>query len=151
MSSSVDPTPHRRVQRRARGTQLKPVDLTYRVENAAKTRFEAIASRSGMTGALFFEAMVENQAITAAGTPFWAPPKDVVQRRKRGTMVDPVPLTYKVEEDSKTVFEQRARLAGMTGALYFEASVLHLELTDQGIPSWVPPLDRDGELPIDTV
>lgn len=146
-----DTTPMlRRVQRRKRGTQKSPVDLTYSVETASKSRFEAIAKRSGLTGALFFEAMVAHLILTASGTPSWAPPKDHVERRARGTMKSPTPLTYKVEEASKILFETIAKRAGMTGALFFEAAVLHLELTDQGIPPWVPPLDRDGELPIDT-
>lgn len=151
MSSDTAPTPQRRVQRRKRGTQERPVDLTYSVEEASKSRFERIAKRSGMTGALFFEAMVKHLDLTDAGTPAWAPPKDKIERRKRGTMKSATPLTYKVEEESKVAFEHAARKAGMTGALFFEAAVEHLELTDQGIPSWVPPLDRDGELPIDAL
>lgn len=77
-------------------------------------------------------------------------PKRRVQRRARGTMVQPVQLTYTVESTSKSRFEAIAKRSGMTGAVFFEAVVDHLELTDQGIPPWVPPLDRDGELPIDT-
>lgn len=65
-------------------------------------------------------------------------------------MVQPVQLAYTVEGASKSRFEAIAKRSGMTGAVFFEAVVDHLELTDQGIPSWVPPLDRDGELPIDT-
>ena len=65
-------------------------------------------------------------------------------------MVHPVQLAYTVEGASKSRFEAIAKRSGMTGAVFFEAVVEHLELTDQGIPSWVPPLDRDGELPIDT-
>jgi len=151
MSTPLAPMPRRRVQRRARGTQKDPVDLTYSVQAASKSRFEAIATRSGLTGALFFEGMVRNLELTEAGTPVWAPPQDKVVRRKRGTMQAPTALTYKVEKASKDTFEKIATKAGMTGALFFEAAVEHLELTDQGIPSWVPPLDRDGELPIDTV
>ncbi|MDZ5146365.1 hypothetical protein [Microbacterium testaceum] len=73
-----------------------------------------------------------------------------VQRRERGTMINPKPLTYMVSGAVKERFEAIAKRSGMTGALFFEAIVEHLELTDQGIPPWVPPLDRDGELPIDT-
>lgn len=65
-------------------------------------------------------------------------------------MVQPVQLAYTVEGASKSRFEAIAKRSGMTGAVFFEAVVDHLELTDQGIPPWVPPLDRDGELPIDT-
>lgn len=77
-------------------------------------------------------------------------PKRRVQRRARGTMVQPVQLTYTVELASKARLEAIAARSGMTAAMFFEAIVDHLELTDQGIPPWVPPLDRDGELPIDT-
>ena len=69
-----------------------------------------------------------------------------VKRRARGTMKNPVSLTYSVEEASKRRFETIAARSGMTGAVFFEQVVEHLELTDQGIPPWVPPLDRDGEL-----
>lgn len=72
-----------------------------------------------------------------------------IQRRERGTMIEPVQLTYSVEAASKRRFEAIAARAGMSGALFFEAVVEHLELTDQGIPPWVPELPRDGELPID--
>lgn len=72
-----------------------------------------------------------------------------VKRRERGTLVEGVQLSYEVERSSKDIFEAVARRSGMTNALFFEAMVAHMELTDQGIPPWVPPLDRDGELPID--
>ncbi len=65
-------------------------------------------------------------------------------------MIKPVALTYTVEKASKDRFEAIAGRSGLSAALFFEAVVEHLELTDQGIPPWVPPLSRDGELPIDT-
>ncbi|WP_282837298.1 hypothetical protein [Microbacterium flavum] len=77
-------------------------------------------------------------------------PHRAVQRRERGTMIKPVALTYTVEKASKDRFEAIAGRSGLSAALFFEAVVEHLELTDQGIPPWVPPLSRDGELPIDT-
>lgn len=76
-------------------------------------------------------------------------PERPVQRRPRGSMQRPVPLGLLVEGDAKDRFDLIARRSGLTGAVFFEQMMLHLELTDQGIPSWVPPLSRDGELPID--
>lgn len=77
-------------------------------------------------------------------------PLRAVQRRERGTMIAPTNLSYTVEGASKERFEAIAKRSGLTAALFFEAVVEHLELTDQGIPPWIPPLSRDGELPIDT-
>ena len=65
-------------------------------------------------------------------------------------MISPTNLSYTVEGASKERFEAIARRSGLTAALFFEAVVDHLELTDQGIPPWIPPLSLDGELPIDT-
>lgn len=72
-----------------------------------------------------------------------------VKRRERGTLVDGVQLSWEVERDAKERFERIATRAGLSAALFFESVVEHLELTDQGVPPWVPPLNRDGELPID--
>jgi hypothetical protein len=65
-------------------------------------------------------------------------------------MVEPVALTYTVEKASKDRFEEVAKRSGMTGALFFEALIDHLELTDQGIPPWVV-LPDEGDTLIDTV
>ena len=64
-------------------------------------------------------------------------------------MKDPTQMTLRVETASKKHFEAIAARSGMSAAVFFEAIVEHLELTDQGIPPWVPELPRDGELPID--
>lgn len=71
-------------------------------------------------------------------------------RRTRGTRVKPKALGYEVEEESKLLFEAVARKAGMSNSMFFEQMVTHMDLTEQGIPPWVPPLNRDGELPIDS-
>jgi hypothetical protein len=62
--------------------------------------------------------------------------------------MDPVPMGYVVERPSKEKFDAIAVRAGISSAVLFEQIVDHLELTDQGIPTWMPPLERDGELPI---
>lgn len=73
-----------------------------------------------------------------------------VRRRPRGTLLDPVNMGYQVERVSKEQFDAIAERAGVSSAVLFEAVVEHLELTDQGIPTWWTPLPRDGELPIDS-
>lgn len=54
------------------------------------------------------------------------------------------------EGTTKTKFDAIARNCGLSGAQFFEELVKHVELTDQGIPTWWTPLPRDEELPIDS-
>lgn len=77
------------------------------------------------------------------------PGKRPVKRRARGGLKKPAPFGIEIEAEKKQRFDSIAKRSGMTGALFLEAMIDNLELTDQGIPSWVPPLSRDGELPID--
>lgn len=77
------------------------------------------------------------------------PRKRPVRRRPRGTLQKRAAFGIAIEEEKKLRFEAIAAKSGMTSALFLEAMIDHLELTDQGIPPWVPPLSRDGELPID--
>ncbi len=72
------------------------------------------------------------------------------RRRERGTRVDPVAVGYEVERAAKQRFEAIANHAGVSGSVLFEQMVEHVELNDQGIPVWMPPRERDGELPIDS-
>lgn len=72
------------------------------------------------------------------------------RRRPRGTLLDPVPIGYVVERPSKEKFDAVAVRAGISSAVLFEMVVDHLELTDQGLPVWMPQQDRDGELPINS-
>lgn len=74
-----------------------------------------------------------------------------VRRLERGTRQKPVRLSLAVEESIKLRFEQLATHADVSGAVYFERMVAHLELTDRGLPTWwTEEPARDGELPIDT-
>lgn len=59
-------------------------------------------------------------------------------------------LGYAIEEADKQDLERIARRSGVSAAVFVELMVRNLPLTDQGIPEWMPPLSRDGELPIDT-
>ena len=70
----------------------------------------------------------------------------------RGTRLESARVSLVVEEKKKDRFAEIAERAGLSGAGFFEAIVDHLEteLTDRGVPSWLPqPEPRDGELPID--
>lgn len=73
-----------------------------------------------------------------------------ILRRSGAPRKKPAPLGYTVDQASKDAFDAIAKRSGMTKARFFEELVAHIELTDQGIPPWVPPLDRDGELDIPT-
>ena len=64
-------------------------------------------------------------------------------------MIQPRQFGITAESAAIDTFKAIARRSDMSDSLFFEALIANLELTDQGIPSWVPPLSRDGELPID--
>jgi hypothetical protein len=71
------------------------------------------------------------------------------RRRPRGTMEHPVTPGWKIERASKERIDEIAQRAGISSSYLVELLAEHVELTDQGIPTWLPPLNRDGELPID--
>lgn len=70
-------------------------------------------------------------------------------QRRRGSLVDPVVPGWRIERQAKERVETIAARAQMSASELVEQVILRLELTDQGIPPWVSPRDRDGELPID--
>lgn len=71
-------------------------------------------------------------------------------QRRRGSLIDPVIPGWRIERQSKERAEAIASRAGVSTSELIEQLLEHVELTDQGIPTWMPPQDRDGELPIDT-
>lgn len=71
-------------------------------------------------------------------------------RLPRGTRTTPKRLGYAIEEADKLRLEKIAEKSGVSAAVFVELMVRNLPLTDQGIPTWMPPQDRDGELPIDS-
>jgi len=65
--------------------------------------------------------------------------------------VDPVPLGYVVERNSKERLDRIAKLASVSSAVMFEHIIEHLELTTRGLPATWPEQElHDGELPIDS-
>lgn len=58
-----------------RGTRRVPVRLALTVEEASKQRFDQIAAHVGMSGAAFFEALMEHleAEMTDRGYPVWMP------------------------------------------------------------------------------
>lgn len=75
-----------------------------------------------------------------------------VKRLPRGTRVDPVRTPWAIERTAKERFDSIARNAGMSSGALLEHVIAHLEteLSDQGVPSWMPQPERvEGELPID--
>lgn len=72
-------------------------------------------------------------------------------RRPRGTRKEPIALGWVVEREAKTNFETIAAAAGVSGAVFFELVSEHLaaELGADGLPTWLPKRERDGELPIE--
>lgn len=76
-----------------------------------------------------------------------------VRRLPRDTRVDPVRTPWEIERAAKTRFDAIARNSGMSSSAFLERVIAHLEdeLTDRGVPSWLPqPEPDDGELPIDS-
>lgn len=71
-------------------------------------------------------------------------------RRKMGALLEPVLVSWRVERSTRDRVNELAKRSHMSASEFVDRMVLNMELTDQGIPKWVPPLDRDGELPIDT-
>lgn len=76
-----------------------------------------------------------------------------VKRAPRGSRVAPVRAAWSIETHRKERFDQLAQRSGYTSSVFLELVIDHLEdeLTDRGVPSWLPqPVPDDGELPIDT-
>lgn len=71
-------------------------------------------------------------------------------RRKMGALADPVLVNWRIERTTRDLINELAKRSRMSASEFIDRMAANLELTDQGIPSWVPELDRDGELPIDT-
>jgi hypothetical protein len=75
------------------------------------------------------------------------------RRRRRGEVLDPKQLGYLVSGSTKDRFDAVANLADIGSSELIELLILRMldnELTDQGIPSWLPQKDRSEELPINT-
>lgn len=75
-----------------------------------------------------------------------------VRRLPRGTRVDPVATPWVIERSSKERLDTMARAAGMSASVFLERVIEHVgdELTDRGVPSWLPqPEPDEGELPIE--
>lgn len=75
-----------------------------------------------------------------------------VRRRPYGSLKHPTMLGYMVERTTKEKFDAVAELADVSSSELIETLMLRMlasDLTDQGIPSWMPEKDRSGELPID--
>lgn len=52
---------------------LDPVSMGYEVERAAKTKFDAVAKRAGVSSAVMFEELIEHLELTDQGLPIWWP------------------------------------------------------------------------------
>lgn len=61
-------------------------------------------------------------------------------RLARNTRVDPVKFGYVIDRSYKDRFEQLAKTAGVSGAVYLEMLLEHLEeeLNDRDYPTWWP-------------
>ena len=72
-------------------------------------------------------------------------------RRARGNLVDPAVLGFEVERERRERFKTIASSSKLSAAVLFELVVDHLEteLTEDGVPTWLPKTNRDRELPID--
>jgi antitoxin component of RelBE/YafQ-DinJ toxin-antitoxin module len=54
-----------------------------------------------------------------------------------------------VERQVKDRADAIAARAGLSTSELISQLINNIELTEQGIPTWMPPVTRDGELPID--
>ena len=70
-------------------------------------------------------------------------------QRPRGTLGDPVRGGWVVERQVKDRADAIAARAGLSTSELISQLINNIELTEQGIPTWMPPVTRDGELPID--
>lgn len=59
-------------------------------------------------------------------------------------------MGWKVERDTRDLITSMARHSGVSATVFVElmAEYTRSQLTDQGIPPWLPEKDRSGELPI---
>lgn len=74
------------------------------------------------------------------------------RRRPRGSVERPITPGYKVATPTKDLIASMALAADVSASHFVELMAAHVatELTDQGIPSWMPELNRPEELPITT-
>lgn len=65
-------------------------------------------------------------------------------------MKDPVSLGWEIDREVKDQFAALARKSGYTNSALLELMMRSVELTDDGIPTWVPQKTNEGQLPIDS-
>lgn len=58
-------------------------------------------------------------------------------------------MSWRIARSSRDRINKIAKRSGMSTSELVEHLIKNIDLTDQGIPSWLPELPRDGELPID--
>jgi hypothetical protein len=56
--------------------------------------------------------------------------------KPRGTAKEPVPIGYRVERSAKDRFDAIAARAGVSKAIMFESMVEHVQLDEDGLPTW---------------
>lgn len=64
-------------------------------------------------------------------------------------MRDAVMVGLRLERDNRDHLAAVAKRAGISASELMDQLITHMELTDQGIPPWLPEKSRDGELDID--
>ena len=69
-------------------------------------------------------------------------------RRPRNSLHDAVVVGWTVERETRDRVAALARRAGMSTSAFVQATLEHLELTVDGLPTWLPAPDREGELRI---
>lgn len=72
-------------------------------------------------------------------------------RRPRGSLNDAVATGWKVERAAKDRFDQLARHANVSSAVFFERLVESIEVDSRGLPVWwTSETEPNEELPITT-
>lgn len=62
--------------------------------------------------------------------------------------VDPTSTTLRIERPTKERLRMWAQRGGVSTSYLLDELVRHVEVTSDGMPTWLPAADREGELPI---
>ncbi len=69
-------------------------------------------------------------------------------RRPRNSLRDPVVVGWTIERDVRDRAAKIAARAGVSTSALVQAAIEHMDLTMDGLPTWMPAPEREGELPV---
>jgi len=72
------------------------------------------------------------------------------QRRKKGSIPDPVRISWRVAQGHKDYIDELAVKAGISSAAVFDLLVASIKDESETWPTWLPKrADHEGKLPIE--